>query len=194
MKKVVSRAKTLKSLSGLFTQNVESVLKLFKVSKFSLSKEKIKVLKSMLLIATTKQTFKDEQKLIQAVVKSLICQSTGMTAQDLTIPSMESQCKAKAQWVMDPCRQVIKLSQGNLDALAAFCGELTFESKVGVYEVLASYETKELSPKNLSPAEMVLYSKKWERDVIRLFERTINESFKQLIQNLDEDDDFHLTF
>jgi len=58
-----------------------------------------------------------------------------------------------------------------LDSLAAFSGELTFNNEFGVYELVASLETKELHQKDLSKRRKDYYSNRWEQDMIRVFRR-----------------------
>lgn len=79
---------------------------------------------------------------------------------------------------MPTCREIIKLSQGNIDALAEFCGDTSFGNKYIVYELLASLHTKELKSEKGKSSKIL--ATRWNRDFCRIFEQIMKKSFLKL--------------
>lgn len=63
-----------------------------------------------------------------------------------------------------------------------------------VYELLSSFQTKEFNPKQRGKKELKYVALKWERELIRIFERITRKCFERVIESLDDRHPFKREF
>lgn len=136
--------------------------------------------------AAKQQTPKEEVTIIKAVLH-LNMQYHQINVQEIARdPEKLKRYNDILNEVRPFCISVINLSQGNLDALGIFSSQAYFRGESEVYELLASLQTKEFNPKQRKKREFPYVALKWEREIIRIFERIIRQSFERVIENLPE--------